>query len=154
MFILNSCWLESSPFFCVSLTFFHLDNAPNILETIRSKKQPFSHNWPKEFLKNKSLYSHCWAVDFLAKWNSGWSRLFSPNSTHLWGIPINFSASTQAMSWCSCTVLYQPNMCPHCPADLYTLEGRTALHSCFVQSVGWFVCLLFHYEKRWPASFL
>lgn len=72
---------------------------------------------------------------------------FPPNSTFLWGIPIDFSASTQAVSWCSCTVLYQPNMCPHCPADLYTFEGRTALHSCFVQSMGWFVCLLFHYEK-------
>lgn len=78
----------------------------------------------------------------------GRAGFFLPNSTFPRGIPIDFSASTQEMSWCSCTVLDQPNMCPHCPANLYTFERRTALHSCFGQSVGWFVCMLFHYEKN------
>lgn len=88
-------------------------------------------------------------MDFPAKWNSGQSRLFSPsNSAFPQGIPIDFSASTQAMSWCSCTVFYQPNLCPHCPADLYTFKGRTALHSCLGHSVGWFVCMLASYKMK------
>lgn len=151
--ILNNCWIESSPssfHVSLALTFFHLENALTILGTIRSKKQLFSHSWPEAFLKNKSLYSHCWAQSGTVS-EVGF---FPPPSTFPQAIPKDFSASTQAMSWCSCTVLYQPNMCPPCPADLHTFEGRTALHSCFGQSVGWFVCILFHYEKTRASSFL
>lgn len=156
---LSACHLKfpSCSLPCLFSRNFHLETAWHILGT-RSKQQPgwlsatavLRHFWKK---KKKKPLGPCVGH----KVEQGMMHFIStsPHFPREFFIPLDFSASTQAMLQRSCTMLHQLNLCPRCPTGLCTFKQRTACTAALTSTwINLIACyLVMKVKKTWALSF-